>query len=61
VIEHKRYGQKGRPTGGTPLKAIEWQMQARVKPDAERLEGLKQHKACSLNLSLFVAAQNRAK
>jgi transposase len=46
LIEYKRYGKKGRPPGGTPLKAIEWQMQARVKPDAERLEVLKQHKAC---------------
>jgi transposase len=46
LIEYKRYGKKGRPTGGTPLKAIEWQMQARVKPDAERLEVLKHHKAC---------------
>src|SRR5712664_4191201 len=26
LIEHKRYSKKGRPTGGTPLKAIEWQM-----------------------------------
>jgi transposase len=46
LIEYKRYGKKGRPTDGTPLKAIEWQMQVRVKPDAERLEVLKQHKAC---------------
>ena len=46
LSEHKRYGKQGRPTAGTPLKAIEWQMQARVKPDGERLEGLKQHKAC---------------
>jgi transposase len=46
LIEHKRDGKQGRPTAGTPLKAIEWQMQARVKPDAERLEVLKQHKAC---------------
>jgi transposase len=45
LIEHKRSGKKGRPTGGTPLKAIEWQMHARVKPDAKRLEVLKQHKA----------------
>jgi transposase len=46
LIEHKRYGQKGRPTAGTPVKAIEWQIQAQVKPDTERLEVLKQHKAC---------------
>lgn len=46
LIESKRYGKQGRPTGGTPLQAIEWQMPVRVKPDAERLEVLKQHKAC---------------
>jgi transposase len=46
LIEHKRYGQKGRPTADTPIKAIEWQIQARVRPDAERLEAAKQHKAC---------------
>jgi transposase len=57
LIEHKRYGKKGRPTGGTPLKAIEWQMQARVKPDAERLEVLKQHKACFVLGTNIKAAQ----
>jgi transposase len=46
LIAYKRSGKQGRPTGGTPLKAIEWQMQARVKPDAERLEVRKHHKAC---------------
>ncbi len=46
LIEHKCYGKKGRPTADTPVKAIEWQIQAQVKPDAERLEALKQHKAC---------------
>src|SRR5712664_1884525 len=57
LIEHKRDGKKGRPTGGTPLKAIEWQMQARVKPDAERLEVLKQHKACFVLGTNINAAQ----
>ena len=46
LLEHKRYGKKGRPTADTPVKAIEWQIQAQVKPDAERLEALTQHKAC---------------
>ena len=46
LIEHKRYAKKGRPTADTPIKAIEWQMQAQVRPDAERLEEAKQHKAC---------------
>ena len=57
LIEHKRYSKKGRPTGGTPLKAIEWQMQARVKPDAARLEVLKQHKACFVLGTNIKAAQ----
>ena len=46
LIEHKRYAKKGRPTAETPIKAIEWQMQTRVSPDAERIETAKQHKAC---------------
>jgi len=46
LIEHKRYAKKGRPTAETPIKTIEWQIQARVRPDAERLETDKQHKAC---------------
>lgn len=46
LIEHKRYGKKGRPTADTPVKAIAWQMQAQMKPDAERLEARKQHQAC---------------
>jgi len=46
LIEHKRYAKKGRPMADTPLKAIEWQMQAQVRPDAERLEEAKHHKAC---------------
>jgi transposase len=46
LIEHKRYAGKGRPTPSTPLKAIEWQIQARVRPDQEAL-GYRQHvKAC---------------
>jgi transposase len=46
LIDHKRYGKQGRPTADTPVKAIEWQLHAQVKPDAERLEALTHHKAC---------------
>jgi transposase len=46
LIEHKRYDKKGRPTGDTPLKAIQWQIQAQVKEDVDRIEEVKQHKAC---------------
>jgi transposase len=46
LIDHKRYAKQGRPMADTPIKAIEWQMQAQVRPDTERLEEAKQHKAC---------------
>jgi len=46
LIDHKRYAKKGRPMADTPIKALEWQMQAQVRPNAERLEEAKQHKAC---------------
>ena len=46
LIEHKRYAGKGRPTPSTPLKAIEWQIQARVRPDQETLGYHKHVKAC---------------
>jgi transposase len=44
--DHKRYACKGRPTPTTPLKAIEWQMQAQVRPHDEQIRQRKQHKAC---------------
>jgi hypothetical protein len=37
LIDHKRYAKKGRPMADTPIKAIEWQMHAQVRPDTERL------------------------
>ena len=46
LIEHKRYAGKGRPSAKTPIKAIEWQMQAKVRPDAEAIRRSKQHKGC---------------
>jgi transposase len=46
LIEHKRYASKGRPTPKTPIKAIEWQLQAQVRPDVERIQQAKQYKAC---------------
>ena len=44
--DHKRYACKGRPTSTTPLKAIEWPMQAQVRPHDEQIRQRKQHKAC---------------
>jgi transposase len=46
LIEHKRYAGQGRPTPSTPLKAIEWHIQARVRPDQETLGYHKHVKAC---------------
>jgi transposase len=46
LIEHQRYAGKGRPHANTPIKAIEWQMQAEVCPDAEALRWSQQHKGC---------------
>src|SRR5215475_4976004 len=43
---HKRYAGKGRPTASTPLKAIEWQIQAQVLADDEAMERDKHAKAC---------------
>jgi transposase len=46
LSEHKRYAGKGRPTPRTPLKAIEWQIQAQVRPDQEAMGHHKHVKAC---------------
>jgi transposase len=46
VIDHKRYACKGRPTPTSPLKAIEWQMQAQVRPAQESIAAHKQESAC---------------
>ena len=46
LIEHKRYAGKGRPSAESPIKAIEWQIQAEVRPDAAAIRRRKQHKGC---------------
>jgi transposase len=46
LSEHKRYAGKGRPTPRTPLKVIEWQLQAHVRPDDEAIRHHKHVKAC---------------
>ena len=46
LSEHKRYAGKGRPTACTPLKAIEWQIQAQVRADDKTMAYQKQVKAC---------------
>ena len=46
MTAHKRYGKKGRPRAGTPLKATEWPIHAHGKPDAERIKHAKQLASC---------------
>lgn len=46
LTQYQRYAGKGRPTPRTPLKAIEWPIQAHVHADDETIEQDKQAKAC---------------
>jgi transposase len=46
LLEHKRYGRKGRPTPTSPIKVIEWQIQGHVRPDVDDIERRKQSQAC---------------
>jgi transposase len=44
--DHKRYARKGRPTPSMPVKAIEWQIQAHVRPHEAVIGHQKQQNAC---------------
>lgn len=46
LLDHKRYGKKGRPTAETPIQAIAWQMHAQVRRHGERIEAAQHHAAC---------------
>jgi transposase len=46
LIEHKHYARKGRPTSTTPIKSMDWQIHAQVRPDPEKMTYRKQLKAC---------------
>ena len=46
VIAHTHYAGKGRPTPTSPLKAIEWQIRAQVRPAQEVIEAHTQQSAC---------------
>jgi transposase len=46
VIDHQRYTGNGRPTPTSPLKAIEGQIHAQVRPAQEVIEAHKQQSAC---------------
>jgi transposase len=46
LSEHQHDAGRGRPTPRTPLKAIEWQIQAQVRSDDATIEHHKLVKAC---------------
>jgi transposase len=46
LSDHKRYARKGRPTPSTPVTAIEWQIQAHVRPHETAIGHQKQYHAC---------------
>ncbi|HSF32122.1 MAG TPA: IS1634 family transposase, partial [Candidatus Tectomicrobia bacterium] len=46
MIAHKHYACKGRPTARSPIKAIDWQIVAQVRPDDKRIACRKQQEAC---------------
>ena len=46
LTAHKRDPGKGRPPPTTPLKAIAWQIDAHVRPEAEALRSQQPGKAC---------------
>ena len=59
LIDPKRSAKKGRPMADTPIKASEWQRQAQVRPETERREEAKHHKACVV-LGTNIAAEQRS-
>ena len=46
LLEHKRYGGKGRPRAETAVQATLWQMRAAVCPDVEAIQRDKHQKGC---------------
>jgi transposase len=44
--DHKRYARKGRPTPRLPVKAIDWQIQAHVRPAEAAIEHQQHRHAC---------------
>jgi transposase len=52
LLPHKRYAKRGRPGPNTPLQAINWQIQAQIVVDEDRIEQRQHEKAC------FVLATN---
>src|SRR6266851_3374087 len=46
LIAHKHSACKGRPTPTTPIKSIDWQIQAQGRPDHEKMARHIHHKGC---------------
>jgi transposase len=46
LSQHIQYSQRGKPTEKTPIKAIRWQIQARVSPDEEKIRREENQKGC---------------
>jgi hypothetical protein len=46
VIDHKRHAGQRRPTPTSPLKTIEWQIQAQVRPAQEGIAADTHQSAC---------------
>ena len=46
LTQYVQYARKGRPTQATPIKAIRWQIQARVVQDPDKIKVQQQRKAC---------------
>lgn len=46
LAQYVQYARKGRPTKDTPIKAIRWQIQARIVQDPDKIKVQQQRKAC---------------
>jgi transposase len=46
LSDHQRYARQGRPTPRLPVKAIDWQIQAHVRPADAAIEHQKHRQAC---------------
>jgi hypothetical protein len=56
LIAPQHYAGKGRPTPAPPITSVDWQSQAQVRPEQEKLASHKQGKACCV-VGTNIAAQ----
>jgi transposase len=57
LIEHKHSARKGRPTPTTPIKSLDWHIQAQVGPEQKGMEERKPQGACCVIGSHMKAKQ----